>query len=103
MCTSGSAGTLKLLSFTSEFLFETFQDFISLFDISKYSICLNDKPFGWFGGFPGSVLFQGCTRITIEDTVPRDEAYPQIYTEAMRAEKCTCAHVTPSLLYHLIK
>ncbi|GFO45900.1 acyl-CoA synthetase family member 2, mitochondrial [Plakobranchus ocellatus] len=103
MCTSGSTGTFKLLSFTSEFLFDAFQDFIRLLDISKDSIYLNDKPFGWIAGFPGIVLFQGCTRVTIEDTVPRDEAYPQFYTEAMRAEQCTCALVTPSLLYHLIE
>ncbi|GFN89100.1 acyl-CoA synthetase family member 2, mitochondrial [Plakobranchus ocellatus] len=103
MCTSGSTGAFKLVPFNSEFLFETFQDFIRLLDISKNSIYLNDKPFGWIAGFPGIVLFQGCTRVTIEDTVPRDEAYPQFYTEAMRAEKCTCSLVTPSLLYHLIE
>ncbi|GFN77962.1 hypothetical protein PoB_000446800 [Plakobranchus ocellatus] len=80
MCTSGSTGEFKLLSFTSQFLVGAFYGIMTRgMGMSKDSVYLNDKPFGWLGGFPALAFSLGATRVTIEDTVPRDGNYASLF------------------------
>ena len=103
MCTSGSTGEFKVASLTSQFILEFGQEMCEGIGIQSESVVFHDKPFGWLGGSPSINLAMGCTRITVDDTIPRGKEYPKFVKEALRRERCTIALTNPQWLGSLVK
>ena len=102
MCTSGSTGIYKLLSFTSHLLAECGYEVASVNGLDSQSVLFNDRPFGWLGGVPSVTFALGCTRVTVDYSVPRGKGYSRFVREALRQEHCTHAITIPSLLESLV-
>ncbi|GFR66249.1 acetyl-coenzyme A synthetase [Elysia marginata] len=103
VCTSGSTGRFKLFPYTSQYIMDGSLEVCRAGDIHRMSVLFNDKPLGWIGGLPSFELAVGCTRVTVDETVPRGKDYLRYVAEALRQEKCTAMITIPSFLESLVK
>ncbi|KAK3782678.1 hypothetical protein RRG08_037681 [Elysia crispata] len=101
--TSGSNTPFKLVSYTNQYLIEAGRCMGEVNGLDSNSILFNDKPFGWLVGAPVLVFAMGCTRVTVDETVPRETGYPHVVKEALRQENCTAAITVPSFLGKIVK
>ena len=103
LCTSGSTGPFKVVPLTSQTVLKNGQEIGKAAGIGKGSVFFNDKPMGWLGGAPFVTFATGCTRITVDNSVPRGEEYPKFVSQVFRREKCTEMLTTVQWLANLME
>ncbi|GFO34818.1 acyl-CoA synthetase family member 2, mitochondrial [Plakobranchus ocellatus] len=103
LCTSGSTGFFKLVSFTSQGSLDFGHRFAQALRVTKESVLLNDRRFGKLSGYPSVTFAVGCTRVIIDSSVPQFKICARFFWDVIQREKCTVTLVGDVLLHKLIE
>ena len=100
--TSGSTGTPKAVVHSHRSFIPAAVSWVDALWMDADSTYFNDRPFGWGGGFPSTVI-TGQTRVTRLETSCSPEDYVSWVFETIRKEKCTHMYALPLSFHSLLE
>ena len=100
--TSGSTGTPKAVVHSHRSFIPAAVSWVDALWMDADSIYFNDRPFGWGGGFPSTVI-TGQTRVTRLETSCSPEDYVSWVFETIKKERCTHMYALPLSFHSLLE
>ena len=100
--TSGSTGTPKAVVHTHRNFLPAAKSWADSLTMESDSIYLNDRPFGWAGGFPYTVV-TGQTRFTRLEIMPPPTDPASWLIDIIKREKCTHMYALPLSFHQLLE
>nr|KAG5711846.1 hypothetical protein BaRGS_026287 [Batillaria attramentaria] len=99
--TSGSTGFSKLVPRTHDGVLSFGHAFYTFMCLKPGDLYYNDRSLGWGGGFPGSFLTHGTTRVLQDLSKGLPDSHIAFTWDVLRRERVTVAFLVPSQLLQL--